>query len=80
MTLEKLSRFLWLFFVFLLYDASYKGIIEQSIHENTSRTNINFDGNEAIAFGIITFIAGTYLLYLVINMFRRDKNKNNDSI
>ncbi len=75
MTLEKFSRFLWLFFVFLLYDISYKGIIEQSIHENTSRTSINFDGNEAIFLGVITYIAGTYLLYLVINMFRKDKKK-----
>ena len=73
MILKNLEIFLWLFFIFLFYDISYKGIIERSIHENTFNTSINFDGNEAIVFGMLTYIAGTYLLYLVLNMLSENK-------
>ena len=65
-----------LFLVGMMYDYSYKGIILQSVHENTSKVSINFDGSEAIVFGSLTYIAGTYLLYLTFGLFKRkDKMK-----
>lgn len=67
-----------LFLVGIMYDYSYKGIILQSIHENTSKVSINFDGSEAIVFGILTYIAGTYLLYLILELFKKNKNEEVD--
>lgn len=67
-----------LFFVWMMYDISYKGIVLKSIHHNTSKASINFDGNEAIFFGILTFLAGTYLLYLLLGLLKR-KSKDEET-
>ena len=81
MTLEKISRFVWLIVIWLMYDLAYDGIVLKSIHRNTSKININFDGNEAIVFGLITFLAGTYVFYLFLQLFKKkksdDKTDNN---
>jgi hypothetical protein len=77
MALEKISRFVWLVVVWLMYDLAYDGIFLKSIHRNTLKMNINFDGNDAVIFGVITFLAGTYVLYLFFKLFRKKKTNNN---
>lgn len=64
------STLVFLLFSYLLLDISYQGIILQSIHKNTWKMSINFDGSSAIIFGIITLISNIYLLYLFLRMFR----------
>jgi len=73
--MEKWFSVVLLFLVGMMYNYSYKGIIIQSIHENTSKVSINFDGNGAIVFGILTYIAGTYLLYLLLELFKKKDEK-----
>jgi hypothetical protein len=74
--MEKWFSIVLVILVGMLYDYSYKGIILQSIHENTSKVSINFDGNEAIVFGSLTYIVGTYLLYLILGLFKKkDKDE-----
>ena len=77
MTFEKFSRFIWLLAVWFMYDIAYDGVMLKSIHHNTPKVNINFDGNGAIIIGILAFMAGTYLLYLVLGTFGI-KSKNNE--
>jgi len=74
--MEKWFSVVLLFLVGMMYDYSYKGIILQSIHENTSKVSINFDGSEAVVFGSLTYIAGTYLLYLTFGLFKRKMKKS----
>ena len=71
MTLEKISRFVWLIVVWIMYDLAYDGIVLKSIHRNNSRANVNFDGNEAVVLGIIAFLVGTQVFYLFIQLFRK---------
>ncbi len=56
--------------VIILLDISYKGLVLRSIHQNTSRSNMNFDGEQAQIFGFITLVSAIYLLYLVIGILR----------
>ena len=74
MTFQKISRFIWLFAVLFMYDIAYDGILLRSIHHNTPKVNINFDGTGAIVVGFLALITGTYLLYLTLGTFK-GKNK-----
>lgn len=69
-SIEKVYSLILLPIIWMMYDISYKGIVLESIHENSSKESINFDGNEAIIFGVLTSIAGTYLFYLLLKFFK----------
>jgi hypothetical protein len=59
--------------IFLL-EVSYQGIILQSIHKNNWKINMNFEGTEAIIFGVITFIANIIFIYLALGMLKGKKD------
>ena len=81
---EFFGRIMWIIFVWMLYSFSYEGVELRSIHYNTPKININLDGDPALVFGVLAFIAATYYFYLFFasigsNVFSTSTDKKDDS-